>query len=425
MTDIRYEEGVLVGKTYKPGTAFAFRLAIPRVNADSFALLVEHDGENEANVRAMLRLADEGKAPYCVSVGVQPGWLRYPDGSERYMRMNGYDWFDSEFGDFVVHELIPHIEKVYGVRFSSSPDLHMTAGASSGGISAFVTAWFHSDFFHRVYMASPSFLAMGRGNEIPYLVRKYEPKPLKIYSEYSENEPNDYFGWIRPIDEEAHAALRFAGYDLEVKFFPGEGHSSRYRDEDEAYFRFEWLWRDWDKTPVKGKGLSPRLAAIVPGDGGWKRCDSFPEAKQEAVPETLRERYDRVVLSNDGKVWYAARASEDWIEMIVNESPCRPGAFLAHSVLHTVPRQKARGAIDMAVDRTDRLFVLTEIGVQCVRSFGLIDAILSLPDGSEPKEIAVADALYVKTDAGCYRRALCPVCVNESEPKRRQTDYYD
>ena len=35
--------------------------------------------------------------------------------------------------------------------------------------------------------------------------------------------------------------------------------------------------------------------------------------------------------------------------------------------------QKVKGAIDMAVDHTDRLFVLTEMGIQCVRSFGLID----------------------------------------------------
>lgn len=79
----------------------------------------------------------------------------------------------------------------------------------------------------------------------------------------------------------------------------------------------------------------------------------------------------------------------------------------------------------MAVDKTDRLYVLTEIGIQCVRSFGLIDVILDLPDQSAPQKIVVTDALYVQTAAGIYKRELCADCITESEEKRKQTSYYD
>ena len=66
---------------------------------------------------------------------------------------------DREYGDFIVHELIPYIEETYRIPFSKSPDMHFVSGGSSGGISAFVIAWFHSDYFHRVYMSSPYLLA--------------------------------------------------------------------------------------------------------------------------------------------------------------------------------------------------------------------------------------------------------------------------
>ena len=95
-------------------------MAVPCVEVENFALMIEHDGQNDANVNAMVKLADEGKAPYCVSVGVKPGNLLLPDGTKRYMRMNNYDLFDREYGDFVVYERIPHTANTYGIRFSDS-----------------------------------------------------------------------------------------------------------------------------------------------------------------------------------------------------------------------------------------------------------------------------------------------------------------
>jgi len=77
VTNLRYIDGSLVGKTDKPGMCFEFRLAtpcweipcreIPCRDAEEFALLLEHDDQNDANVFSLLRLADEEKAPYCVS----------------------------------------------------------------------------------------------------------------------------------------------------------------------------------------------------------------------------------------------------------------------------------------------------------------------------------------------------------------------
>lgn len=424
MTEVRNIEGVLIGDKYKPGIEFAYYAAIPCVENYEFAYIIEHDWQNQATVNAHLRLADEGKAPYCVSIGIQPGMLTMPDGSKRNMRMNSYDLFDREYGDFIVHELIPHISKKYGVRLSSSPDMHAVSGGSSGGISAFVIAWFHPEVFHRIYMSSPSFLAMGRGNEIPYLVRKYETKPFRIYQEHSENEPNEYFGWTVGIDMEAIEGFKFANYDFQHVYFPGEGHCSRYRDENEAYKRFEWLWEGWKDAPVKAKANSARVNEVVPFGCGWEACGCFPEVSYDA-PEELAEAYDKVVLSNDAQAWYASNMHEDVVHMFLNDDEVSLDRLILHATLHTIPHYNLKGAIDMAVDREDRLYVLTEIGVQCVRSFGLIDVILDLPDGEMPEKIAVTDALYVKTTGGIYRRKLQERCTAETNEKRRHVHYYD
>ena len=424
MTEFKKIEGVIIGKKYKPGFRFRYGVTIPCIEQEEFALCLEHDNLNIPMVNSLMKLADEGKAPYCVTVGVTAGHIVMPNETERNMRMNTYDLFDREYSDFVVYELIPHIEKEYSVKFAASPDMHMVSGGSSGGISAFLIAWFHTEYFRRVYMSSPSFLAMARGNEIPYLIRKYETKPIRIYQEWSENEPNYYFGWSRSIDDESNAALIFAGYDYKSKYFPGEGHCSRYYNEQEAYIRLEWLWQDWDTKPIEAPKNSPLVDRVIPFGSKWEICDNMPENAVYEVPAVLGG-YDRAVLSNDKMAWYGANIDDDMIYMYVNDENICEERRLLHNTLHTIPRYNPRGVIDMVVDGTDKLFALTAIGIQCVRSYGLSDVILDLPDDSKPLEINITDALYVKTEKGIYRRELCADCTDFTEPRRKFADYYD
>lgn len=95
--------------------------------------------------------------------------------------------------------------------------------------------------------------------------------------------------------------------------------------------------------------------------------------------------------------------------------------LLTHAYLHSLPGEKNAGAIDMDVDENDRLFVLTTMGIQCVRSFGLIDGILDLPDDFKPCAVAVENSvLYLKTSKGYYCRKLV---VRENG--RKFAGYYD
>ena len=409
----KYEE-TITGKKYKPGTAFHCPLLIPDVDAE-LGLFIGHDGASAADVQALLRLADEGKAPYCVCIGVDSGMLPTV-GAERAMRLDDYDLFNSEYADFIVYELIPAITEKYHLRISASPDMHMTSGGSSGGISAFAIAWFHPEYFHRVYMSSPSFLAMGRGNEIPVLIRKYETKPLRICEEYSENEPDDYFGSSFCAAKEAETALKFAGYDFRCKYFPGEDHCSRYVDEAEAYDRLSWLWDGWDRAPVRALQNSPRVSLVVPDGSVWEKAEGFPEGAQ--ITQT--------VVSADKTMIYSGDEDSD----VLTKTPIdRPDAKYCHGMLHTLPQVSPKGAIDLAIDECDRLYALTAIGVQCVRSFGLIDAILDLPDNSRPLAIAFGgeygDMLYLRTQNGVYKRKTCNRGATDEATEPKHVRYYD
>ena len=49
------------------------------------------------------------------------GNLLMPDGSQRNMRMNSYDLFDREYGDFIVYELIPYVSESMRLRSPTRP----------------------------------------------------------------------------------------------------------------------------------------------------------------------------------------------------------------------------------------------------------------------------------------------------------------
>lgn len=438
---------------YKPGAYFDCVIHIPdEVKGGApCGLLVNHDGLNRKEADVMYALAKEGKAPYCVTVGVSPGRLMASGDSSFNLRLDCYDAYDSAYGDFIISELIPAVAGKYGLNISDSPDMHMISGGSSGGISAFNIAFFRSDYFHRVYISSPSFLSMVKGDEIPSLIRKWEPRPLRVYLEYSEIEPDDYFGSSLCAAMETERALRFAGYDYRLSYFPGEGHCSRYNGSDTAamYDGFSYLWENYAGSGVTVGGMSPRMEKVILPGEGWVRADAFPEKRPVCTAHgtysvcggsiiltrpdgerlSVADGFDAlsaVALSSEGKRLYAADARRGCVYAYVIGEDGALGARYLHGALHLATDFRTPGAVDICVDAEDRLYALTEIAVQTVRSFGLIDVILSLPEG-RPVRIAFGgeNFLYVETDAGIWRRRLRTRAATDTPTEARCTDYYD
>lgn len=453
MNDITTISDRFYSTVYKPGAYFDCYIHIPDECKDGApcAVLVNHDGLNPREASVMYTLGREGKAPYCVTVGVGCGWLE-SEGSDGFpLRLDCYDAYDRAYGDFIIRELIPAVAEKYGLNISDSPDMHMISGGSSGGISAFNIAFFNSDYFHRVYMSSPSFLSMVKGDEIPSLIRKWEPQPLKIYLEYSEHEPDDYFGSSLCAAMEAERALRFAGYDFKLSYFPDEGHCSRYNSDDTSamYDGFAYLWENYTADAVKAHGMSPRMErVIIPGEG-WTRAESFPETVAESTANgTYSVRDNEIVLtapdgsvrvvadgftalcavalSSDKRRLYAADRMRGCVYAYVIAPDGTLGARYLHGALHLATDFETPGAIGVCVDSDDRLYALTEIAVQTVRSYGLIDVMLSLPAG-KPERIAFGgeNMLYVQSSEGIFRRRLLTSARTDIPSAAKYTSYYD
>jgi sugar lactone lactonase YvrE len=105
------------------------------------------------------------------------------------------------------------------------------------------------------------------GPEIPVLIRKTEPKPIRVFLLDGRNDLNNDTGrwWI--ANQDMLSAFEYAGYDVRHEW--GEGaHNSRHAT---AIFpdALRWLWRDWP-APIKAnpeqKSQQDVYQVLVPGE---------------------------------------------------------------------------------------------------------------------------------------------------------------
>ena len=451
-----YQEyaGEHTGERLRTGVRYAWRLFVPTDAGDGpFGLLVTHDGLNEAQARAALTLAKAGEMPPCVVLGVSPGVMApsLPGGTERNMRFNDYDMFSSDYVDFLADELIPSLTERFGLNISPLPDWHMISGGSSGGISAWNGVWFRNDYFRRAYLSSPTFSAMARGNIVPVQMRLFETKPIRVFIDWSEDEPDDYFGSSYCAAMEGRLALQFANYDYEWRYHPGEGHCSRWADEAFAEEILRFLWDRWDTEPVKARGLSKRVAELIDPDTPWMRTDDalpaptpcaaaggvyhirdgtvvFEKEENQTVVSDGWNDPTAVVLSSDGWRLYVADRSRACVYAASIQEDGTLADLKPLCSLQTATDPRFPGAFDLCVTEDDRILAATELGVQCVRSFGLIDAILPLPGNAVPKQLRLSgDVLYADCGAAVYCRKMK---VRGKRPgdtisPPKHTSYYD
>ncbi len=453
MTYTEYN-GEYIGTRLRTGVCYAWRLFVPTDAGEGpFALLVTLDGLNEAQARAALSLAEAGEMPPCVVLGVSPGVMRptLSGGTERNMRFNDYDIFGSGYLDFLADELIPYLIERFSLPVSPSPDMHMISGGSSGGISAWNGVWFRNDYFRRAYLSSPTFSAMARGNIAPVQMRLFETKPVRVFIDWSEDEPDDYFGSSYCAAMEGRLALEFAGYDYAWRFHPGEGHCSRWGDEAFAKEVLRFLWDRWETEPVKPRGLSKRVAELIEPDAPWTRTEeSLPSSAPCAVAGGVYQIHDgAIVFEKAGKRTVAADgfgdptalalSSDLWRLYIADRSrACVYAATVREdgkltdlkpfASLQTATDPRYPGAFDLCVTEDDRVLAATELGVQCIRSFGLVDAILPLPGNAVPQKLRLSgNLLFAECQDAVYCRKMKvrAKCDGGAATAPKHTSYYD
>ena len=257
-----------------PGTKRKYGLYIPNQYRPSrpACLMVFQDGLKFTRPKGVWKvptvfdnLIHTGEMPVTIGLFVEPGIV--PAANEnalpRYNRSLEYDAIDTRYADFLIQELIPRVEKDY--RISRIPDDRAICGSSSGGIAAFNAAWQRPSAFRRVLTTVGTYIGLRGANQMPTLVRKSEPKPLRIFLQDGNQDLNIYCGdwWI--ANQDMLSALQFSGYEVNHIWGTG-GHNGKHGSAilPDA---LRWLWKDWPH-PVSthpGKSRSRVNEILVPG----------------------------------------------------------------------------------------------------------------------------------------------------------------
>jgi hypothetical protein len=198
-----------------PGTVRDVTVFIPRQYDGSkpACVYVKTDGYN-AKEKDLLETLIAGKEmPVTIGVFVRPGDLpaAVKGTMGRRNRCFEYDGVGDNNVRFLIEELLPFVAKQFDLKLSTSGNDRCISGGSSGGISAFNTAWERPDAFSRVYCASGSFVAFRGGHEFPTLIRKFEAKPIRSFMTTGTHDMENCAGDWYLIDQDINSASSKAG----------------------------------------------------------------------------------------------------------------------------------------------------------------------------------------------------------------------
>ena len=155
------------------------------------------------------------------------------------------------------------------INISTDGNDHMTYGASSGGICAFTLAWQRPDQFRRVYSAIGTFVAMRGGNDYPALIRKTEPKPIRIFLEDGDTDAwNLNLGSWYEQNLLMESALTFAGYDV-AHAWGKHGHDGGVGGNVLPDV-LRWMWRDYPAPIAAGRSQNDKLGETLADGSGWE-----------------------------------------------------------------------------------------------------------------------------------------------------------
>ena len=236
--------------TLYPGTVRDYWIYVPaQYNGQEKAcLMVFNDGgsyiRKEGSFRTPMvfdNLIARGDMPVTIGVFVNPGVIppAQPGQRGRKTRSFEYDALGDRYARFLVEELIPDIARRYPL--SDNPDCRAICGISSGGIAAFTVAWERPDSFRKVLCHIGSFTNIRGGNAYPFLIRKTDPKPLRIFLQEGIDDLDNLHGHWPLGNKEMAAALEFMDYDY--RFVLGEGSHSGEPGGLILPESLQWLWR--------------------------------------------------------------------------------------------------------------------------------------------------------------------------------------
>lgn len=260
-----------------PGTTREVTIYVPKQydGTKPACVYVNQDGVQWNAPVVFDNLIAKGDMPVTIGIFAKPGVVKALDGKtslDRFNRSYEYDGMGDGYARFVLDELLPAVEQKTTsdgrkIILSKNGNDRAIGGSSSGAICAFIAAWEKPAEFSRVFTTVCTMVGLRGANVYPTLVRKYEPKPIRVFQVDGANDNNIYGGDWWMANQELERSLTFAGYEHDHVWGEG-GHNGK---QGTAVFpdAMRFLWKGWP-APVKAGEGSPQLKEIlIPGEG-WQ-----------------------------------------------------------------------------------------------------------------------------------------------------------
>ncbi len=256
------------GSAVFPGTTREYSVYVPAQydGTRPACVHVNQDGVQFNLPAVMDRLIADREMPVTVGVFVTPGRVKAltTNALDRFNRSFEYDGLGDAYARFILDELLPHIAREQKLNLSTNGNDRSIGGSSSGAICAFTAAWERPDAFSRVLSAVGTYVGLRGGNDYPTLIRKTEPKALRVFLQDGSADLNIYCGDWWMANQEMERALAFAGYEVNHVWGEG-GHNGKQMTEISAE-AMRWLWKDWPAPILKGQGSQQMRDLLLPGE---------------------------------------------------------------------------------------------------------------------------------------------------------------
>jgi gluconolactonase len=261
-----------------PGTWREYWVYVPaQYKADKPACVyVNQDGIQWKAPTVFDNLIYRNEMPVTIGIFVMHGKVRSGDGNaanDRYNRSFEYDGLGDAYARFILEEILPAVEKQHtsdgrAIHLSKNGNDRAIGGSSSGAVCAFTAAWEKPAEFSRVFSAIGTYIGLRGANDYSTLIRKYEPKPLRIFLQDGSNDLNIYAGDWWMANQTMERALSFGGYEV-THVWGEEGHNG---NQGTAIFpaAMRWLWKDWPKPIATGSSKNKYLGELLLPGQDWE-----------------------------------------------------------------------------------------------------------------------------------------------------------
>lgn len=402
----------IFGSAFYPGTVHTMQVSIPDVADTSkpIGLYLGLDGILCSAPEVLDTLTAQGVIPPMAGVYLQPGVVVRNGQTVRYNRSNEFDAIDGRFAGFLASEVLPRVDSLLradgrGITITDNSGDRMIFGLSSGGIAAFVAAWHRPDLFGKVFTGCGTYVPMRGGHNLQAIVRKHEPKPLRIFLQDGSNDAwNPLFGSWYEANRMLASALQFAGYDCDFKW-DNSGHSVKPSAEIFPDV-IRWMWRDGSVPLRSGTTSNNYLKDRLPSQEyavyGWHEVKDLSALPARDAAEAVYPDSSLVAAVEPGTNFLT-----QYIIDADGTRTCGQRFYWLHSYDNSVLKIS-----DMVFDGEGNLWVLTDAGIQICDQNGRVRAILSLPpevDQSEGGNIRLAISeghIILSTDSRVYIRTF-------------------